>query len=87
MRRIATLAFELLILSTLSLCSAVARRRHESDVLHHLVYIGIEDVDQALGCPVASHACFYFFAADVGEPDYARRVRMRVAACRARRLR
>lgn len=82
MRRIAPLAFELLILSTLSLCSAVATRRwHESDVLHHLVYIGIEDVDQALGCPVASHACFYFFAADVGEPNYACRVRTCRMSC------
>lgn len=35
-------------------------------VFHHLVYIGIKDVDRALGCPADEYGCFYIFVADAG---------------------
>ena len=35
-------------------------------VFHHLVYIGIQDVDRSLGCPAAEYGCFYSFTADAG---------------------
>lgn len=33
---------------------------------HHLVYIGIQDVDRALGCPADKYGCFYTFVAGAG---------------------
>jgi hypothetical protein len=35
-------------------------------VFHHLVYIGIQDIDRALGCPADKYGCFYTFVADAG---------------------
>jgi hypothetical protein len=39
----------------------------DTAVFHHLVYIGIHDVDRALGCPAAEYGCFYSFGADAGD--------------------
>jgi hypothetical protein len=42
----------------------------EEDVhgmLHEIVYFGVRDVDDRLGCPTATHGCFYSF--HVGDAD------------------
>ena len=41
-------------------------QRSDPAVFHHLVYIGVQDIDRALGCPADLYGCFYTFVADAG---------------------
>ena len=36
-------------------------------LLADISYIGLPEVDKQLGCPAATHGCFYSFADDAGE--------------------
>lgn len=67
MRQVITRLIVVLFVTAAACCTAQSPAgRGDSAVFNHLVYIGVEEVDLALGCPARKYGCFYTFFAAAG---------------------